>query len=82
MKKTIVTVFSIIIVLVVCGIIANLATGGAVWKTILTAVAGPINKGWRAIGGKDADPLIDVEAIWAGSGLDDGKHSVDSVFGD
>lgn len=79
MKKTIITVFSVIAILVVAGILVNVVTGGSFWRTVGNAVAGPINKGWHAIAGKEAKNLIDVNEILDGAGIQD-KNNIDSVF--
>ena len=79
MKKTMITVFSVIAILVVAGILVNVVTGGSFWNTVGTAVAGPINKGWHAIAGKDAKDLIDVNKILGDAGIQD-KNNIDSVF--
>lgn len=79
MKKTIITVFSVIAILVVAGILVNVVTGGSFWSTVGNAVAGPINKGWHAIAGKDAKDLIEVDNILKGAGIQD-KNNIDSVF--
>ena len=80
MKKTIITVFSVIAILVVAGILVNVVTGGSFWSTVGNAVAGPINKGWHAIAGKDAKDLIEVDNILKGAGIEN-KNNIDSVFG-
>ena len=61
MKKTIVTVFSIIIVLVVMGIITNIVTSGAFFKSVISAVAKPINTAWQKVTGDTSATLINVE---------------------
>lgn len=82
MKKTIVTVFTIIIVLIVMGVLVNVVTGGSFFRTIGLAVAGPINNAWYAVAGQNADPLIDVEKILSDAGIQDGqRQDMDSVFG-
>lgn len=62
MKKTIVTVFSIIIVLVVMGIITNVVTSGAFFRTIIGAVAKPINTAWQKVTGDSTAELIPADA--------------------
>ena len=80
MKKTIITVFSVIAILVVAGILVNVVTGGSFWRTVGSAVAGPINNAWHAVAGGSANDLIDVDSILNGAGVQD-KNNMDSVFG-
>lgn len=80
MKKTIVTVFTIIIVLVVMGILVNIVTGGSFFRTIGTAVAEPINNAWKSVSGSDKN-LIDVDTILDQAHINEGANSMDSVFG-
>ena len=81
MKKTIITVFSVIAVLIIAGILVNIATGGSFWHTVGAAVAEPINKGWHAVAGKSANDLIDVGKILDDAGVQEGKkNDIDSVF--
>lgn len=80
MKKTIITVFAIIAVLVVAGILVNVVTGGSFWRTVGNAVAGPINNAWHAVAGDSANDLISVDEILNGAGIQD-KNNIDSVFG-
>lgn len=80
MKKTIISVFAVIAVLVVAGILVNVVTGGSFWRTVGGAVAGPINNAWHAVAGEEAEDLIDVETILDNAGVED-KNNMDNVFG-
>lgn len=82
MKKTILTVFGIIIVLVIALIAVNIATNGSVWKTIGNAVAEPINKAWKSISSSDSN-LIEVDTIIDQSGINtDGSNSIGDLVKD
>lgn len=71
MKKTIVTVFGVILVLIVMGFLVNIVTGGDFVRSIVNAVAEPINGAWRSITGDANAQLINAEAIVSDSGVDD-----------
>ena len=77
MKKTIVTVFSIIIVLVVMGIITNIVTSGKFFDSIIEAVAGPINTAWQSVTGDQNAYLIDVEDM---TGLTEDENDLGNAF--
>lgn len=82
MKKTILTVFGIIIVLVIALIAVNIATNGSVWKTIGGAVAAPINKAWQSVSGSDSN-LIEIDTIIDQSGINtDGSNSIGDLVKD
>ena len=81
MKKTILTVFGIIIVLVIALIAVNIATNGSVWQTVGNAVATPINDAWKSISGSDAN-LIEVNNIIEQSHINtDGSNNVSDLIG-
>lgn len=77
MKKTIITVFLIIAVLVIALIAFNVATSGSVWRTIGGAIADPVNRAWHAVAGDKAANLINVEQILKDGGIQD-KNNLDS----
>lgn len=79
MKKTIITVFLIIAVLVIALIAFNIATNGGVWRTVGNAVAAPINKGWQTITGDSSSYLIDVNKIMDDAEISDGRQSLDGL---
>ena len=62
MKKGIITVFGIIIVLILAGIVFNVVTDGSLLSSIVTGVAAPINSAWKSISGSDTD-LIKTDEI-------------------
>jgi hypothetical protein len=81
MKKTILTVFGIIIVLVIALIAVNIATNGSVWNTVLKAVASPINNAWHSITGDTSSDLIDVDSILDSSGINqEGSNNIGDLI--
>lgn len=79
MKKTIVTVFAVIIVLVVMGIVTNIVTNGAFFYNIANAVSEPINDAWKGVTGGDTN-LINPEDILSGAGIENGEGQDLSIF--
>ena len=75
MKKTIITVFLIIAVLIIALMAFNVATNGKVWKTIGNAVAKPINTAWKGVTDSD-DNLIEVNSILDDSINTNGTQSI------
>ena len=79
MKKTILTVFGIIIVLVIALIAVNIATNGSVWRTVGNAVAEPINNAWKSISSSNSN-LIEVNTIIDNSGISDEANSLGDLI--
>ena len=79
MKKTIVTVFAVIIVLVVMGIVTNIVTNGAFFYNITNAVAEPINDAWKGVTGGTTN-LINPDDILSGAGIENGEGQDLSIF--
>lgn len=78
MKKTIITVFLVIAVLVIALIAFNVATSGSVWRSIGGAIADPVNRAWHAIAGQNSQDLIKVDEVLDGAGIQD-KNNLDGL---
>jgi len=63
MKKTIITVFGVIITLVLAIMVFNILTGGGLVKSVAQAVADPINKAWHKVAGSNASNLINTAIL-------------------
>ena len=80
MKKTIITVFGVIITLVLAIMIFNILTGGGLVKSVATAVAGPINTAWTKIAGSNAAPLINTTILEDDDAYTNGGMSAGDVL--
>jgi len=79
MKKTIITVFGVIITLVLAIMVFNILTGGGLVASIATAVSDPINKAWKKIAGNGSNDLIDTTKF---NNVNDSGVSVGDMIGD
>ena len=81
MKKTIITVFGVIITLVLAIMVFNLLTGGGLVQSVAAAVADPINKAWQKISGNNSAELINTNVVNSNNSYETGGMGAGDLLG-